>query len=147
MCQAQQPLNDAQTPAQPLGYPTSVLAQRRYSKPTSKAVRHQLDCFAAKPQAFHFAQQRVSIPSTIVGEHPKAQSARRVAVHSALSRAHRPSRPVRARQQTGACGGAKQRFNWTAQVDGEWNHLGNDPAAGSPTATLLRLLPGSSHCD
>jgi hypothetical protein len=23
----------------------------------------------------------------------------------------------------------------------------NDPAAGSPTATLLRLLPGSSHCD
>ena len=25
--------------------------------------------------------------------------------------------------------------------------LDNDPAAGSPTATLLRLLPGSSHCD
>jgi hypothetical protein len=23
----------------------------------------------------------------------------------------------------------------------------NDPAAGSPTATLLRLLPGSSHFD
>ena len=25
--------------------------------------------------------------------------------------------------------------------------LDNDPAAGSPTTTLLRLLPGSSHCD
>ena len=24
---------------------------------------------------------------------------------------------------------------------------GNDPSAGSPTETLLRLLPGSSHCD
>ena len=25
--------------------------------------------------------------------------------------------------------------------------LDNDPSAGSPTETLLRLLPGSSHCD
>ena len=25
--------------------------------------------------------------------------------------------------------------------------IGNDPSAGSPTETLLRLLPGSSHCD
>ena len=31
-----------------------------------------------------------------------------------------------------------------------WNDddtLDNDPSAGSPTETLLRLLPGSSHCD
>jgi hypothetical protein len=25
--------------------------------------------------------------------------------------------------------------------------LFDDPSAGSPTETLLRLLPGSSHCD
>ena len=28
-----------------------------------------------------------------------------------------------------------------------WYCFGNDPSAGSPTETLLRLLPGSSHCD
>jgi hypothetical protein len=28
-----------------------------------------------------------------------------------------------------------------------FSKLGNDPSAGSPTETLLRLLPGSSHCD
>ena len=33
-----------------------------------------------------------------------------------------------------------EAFNFLFKLD-------NDPAAGSPTATLLRLLPGSSHCD
>jgi hypothetical protein len=31
-------------------------------------------------------------------------------------------------------------------VVGRWNLI-DDPSAGSPTETLLRLLPGSSRCD
>ena len=35
---------------------------------------------------------------------------------------------------------------WYARYETFWK-LDNDPSAGSPTETLLRLLPGSSHCD
>ncbi|KAL3069650.1 hypothetical protein niasHS_015884 [Heterodera schachtii] len=71
MCLPQQPLNDAQTPAQPLGRPTSVhppLAQR-----TNQARRPATDTLphSSHPQAFTCAALS-GIPAPTYGSTPKA---------------------------------------------------------------------------
>ena len=38
------------------------------------------------------------------------------------------------------------RFTFQVRQD-KLAKLSDDPSAGSPTETLLRLLPGSNHCD